>query len=320
MVISERSTAPIAAEISERLGPRAVTSIAGVRPHVQRDEVDSARTEARASEIDLVVTVGGGSATGLGKTVVIESQIPLLAVPTTYAGSEVTPIYGMTEARMKKTGRDLRALPRIVVYDPHLTVSLPARVTASSGLNAIAHCVEALYAESPSPVANLLAEEAIRVLRVALPRCVADPADKEGRTGALYGAYLAGSVLATSGMAIHHRICHVLGGTYGLSHGDANAVVLPHAVAFNEPAATDAIQRVASALAADDAASALYDLAASMGAPTSLRELGLDEKDLDEAASLVAGGDFYNPRPASRDDIRALLDAAFEGRRPAAPH
>lgn len=316
MVISERSTRAVAAELGRRLGGRAVVAISEVPPHVPRTAVDAARADAVDGEIDVVVTVGGGSATGLGKTVVLELGVPLIAIPTTYAGSEITSIYGMTEEGTKKTGRDERVLPKTVIYDPELTTSLPARVTASSGMNAIAHCVEALYAERPSPVAGALSEEAIGVLRRALPRCVADPTDKDGRTDALYGAYLAGTVLATSGMAIHHRICHVLGGTYGLPHGDANAIVLPHAVAFNEPAAPIAIARVARSLDADSAAPALFDLARSLGAPTSLRELGFDGADLEGVADRVAGGDFYNPRPAGRDEIMEILGAAFEGTRP----
>ncbi len=278
--------------------------------------MDHARSEARAADVDLVLTIGGGSATGIGKAIVLEHVVPLVAIPTTYAGSEVTPIYGITESRRKRTGRDDRVLPRTVIYDPQLTTSLPARATAATGMNAIAHCVEALYAESVGPVASTLAEEAIRVLHATLPLCIEHPEDKAARTGALYGAYLAGTVLATTGMAIHHRICHVLGGTFGLPHGDVNAVVLPHAVAFNEPTTRDAVTRVGKALGADAAAPALFDLSESLGAPTSLRELGMRESDLEEAASLVVDGDFYNPRPVDFGPVLQLLEAAFEGRRP----
>lgn len=317
LLVSTRSSKVVADEVRRRLRPRVVATIPEVRAHVPREDVDRARGEARAADVDLVLTLGGGSATGIGKAVVLEHAVPLVAIPTTYAGSEVTPIYGITESGRKRTGRDDRVLPRTVLYDPQLTTSLPARATAATGMNAIAHCVEALYAKNVSPVTSTLAEEAIRVLHAALPLCVEQPEDKAARTGALYGAYLAGTVLATTGTALHHRICHVLGGTFGgLSHGEVNAVVLPHAVAFNEPTAQEAIARVASALGVDVAPPALFDLSRLLGVPTSLRELGMKESDLEEAASLVVDGEFYNPRPVDFDQVLQLLEAAFEGRRP----
>jgi maleylacetate reductase len=287
-----------------------------VPPHVPSEEGDAAREFASAGRADAVVTFGGGSATGLGKAVALTNDVTLVAVPTTYAGSEVTPIHGTTAAGRKRTGRDERVLPRVVIYDPALTLSLAARVTASSGINAIAHCVEALYARDVDGATASAAEEAIGVLGPALRACVAALRDRTARTAALHGAYLAGTVLATAGMAIHHRICHVLGGTFGLSHGDANAVVLPHAVAFNAPAAPGAIETLRRALGSDNAASGLYDLAAALGAPTSLQELGMDRARLPEAAAIVMESDFYNPRPATVDDVAGVLEAAWEGRRP----
>jgi maleylacetate reductase len=316
MLVAERSTAKIAEEIRHRLGPVIVAIIPEARPHVPRAEVQEARVQAASDEIDVVVTVGGGSATGLGKAIVLEQGGSLVAVPTTYAGSEVTPIYGITEGGRKRTGNDRRVLPKTVLYDAQLTTTLPARVTASSGMNAIAHCVEALYSKPGSPIARTLAEEAIGTLREALPRCVEHPTDRTARSNALYGAYMAGSVLAATRMGIHHRICHVLGGSFGLPHGDANAVVLPHALAFNEPATTDAVASIARAMEVDAAAPGLFDFCASLGAPSSLEELGMGAADLERAAHLVMEDDFYNPRPVRVHHVAGILEAAFEGRRP----
>ncbi|MDQ4027982.1 MAG: maleylacetate reductase [Actinomycetota bacterium] len=316
MLVAERSTGSIAERIRHDFGARLIATIPEARPHVPRDQVDAARAQAESCDVDVVVTVGGGSATGLGKAIVLERGSSLLSVPTTYAGSEVTPIYGITDSRQKRTGSDRRVLPTTVLYDPHLTTTLPARVSASSGMNAIAHCVEALYSNAGSPIASTLAEEALRTLRKALPHCVDDPTDPAARSNALYGAYLAGSVLGMTSMAIHHRICHVLGGSFGLPHGDVNAVVLPHALAFNEPAATDAVASIARAMDVIEAAPGLFDFSASLGAPRSLRELGMGAADLESAALLVAHEEFRNPRPVDADDVLNILQAAYDGRRP----
>jgi alcohol dehydrogenase class IV len=322
MVITDAEAKAIAETIIEGLGPRLASVITEVRQHVPEELAAAARAQAAASGADGIVTVGGGSATGLGKAVAVgvEAGLPILAVPTTYAGSEMTPIYGIT-GRHKQTGRDLRALPRTVVYDPALTVGLPPEVTGPSGLNAVAHCVEALYGPGANPITSLMAEEGIRVLGRSLPTAVDRPDDLDGRAGALFGAYLAGAALAVAGTALHHKLCHVLGGTYTLVHGELNAVILPHAVAYNAVAAPDEMARVAAALGGpaepQAAAGLLFDLAVAIGAPTSLEAIGMPESGLGEAAARAADeiGD-GNPRPVDAAGLRALLDAAFEGRRP----
>jgi alcohol dehydrogenase class IV len=303
--------------LCQGLGERCAGMFSDVQPHVPMEAARHARDEARVRGADCVVTLGGGSTTGLGKAIALESDIPTLAIPTTYAGSEMTPIYGITADGLKRTGRDVRVLPRTVIYDPALTVSLPASVTGPSGMNALAHCVEALYAKDANPVTSLMAEEGIRALARGIPAAVREPSNLEARTEAMYGAYLAGAALAVVGMAVHHRICHVLGGTFGLTHGDVNAVILPHAARFNQPAAPEALDRAARALGADDAAAGLFDLALSIGAPTSLAALGMREGDLAEAARLSADPPPWNPRPVEVDDVVSLLDDAFHGRRPA---
>lgn len=316
LVIAAPSGKRFADDIADRLGSRYVGIFADVQQHVPIGAVRAALIAAETSRADCVITIGGGSATGFGKAVALETGIPTIAVPTTYAGSEVTPIYGITSEGSKRTGRDVRVLPRTVVYDPVLTVTLPPSVTGPSGMNAIAHCMEALYAEAGNPITSIVAEEGIRALVQGIPRAVRDPNDLDARSDALYGSYLAGSALAVVGMAIHHRICHVLGGTFGLAHADANAVILPHAAAFNEAAAPEAIATVGRALGTADAPSGLFDLLVDVAAPTSLAELGMREADLDEAARLVVDHPPWNPRPVDERNVRTLLDDAFHGRRP----
>jgi alcohol dehydrogenase class IV len=316
LTIHGRSERAIASRVSSALGTRAAGVIDEVTLHVPLDVVEAGRRRARDLAADALLAIGGGSATGLAKAIALEQGMPILSIPTTYAGSEMTPIYGITRDGRKATGRDLRVLPRVVIYDPALTTTLPAAVTAGSGMNAIAHAVEGLYAAGANPLLSVLAEEAIWALSEALPILVQEPADVEARTQAMYGAYLAGAVQGAAGMGVHHRICHVLGGTYGLGHGSVNAVILPHAVRFNAEAAPLAIARVAGVLGADDAAVALFDLAERIGAPTSLKALGMPEEKLPEAAHLAAEPPPANPRPVTADSVLSLLRDAYVGRRP----
>jgi alcohol dehydrogenase class IV len=265
------------------------------------------------------VSIGGGSAIGLAKAVALRTGLPLLAVPTTYAGSEATPIWGITEGGRKITGRDRAVVPRTVLYDAELTVSLPADVSAASGMNALAHAVEASYAPDASPVTLLLAERAVRALADALPRVVAAPRDLVARGDALYGAWLAGSVLGAATMGLHHTTCHVLGGAYDLPHAGTHSAVLPYVVAYNAPAAPAAMARLAAGLGAADPAVGLWDLAAALGAPTSLATIGFDDANLDEASHLIAEAHPTNPRATDEPAVRAVLQAAYLGARDRLP-
>lgn len=303
-------------EMVERLGSRAVGLFDQAVMHVPIETAQAAREEAKRLGADCCVAVGGGSTTGLAKAIALVSDLPILAVPTTYAGSEMTPIWGLTERGRKTTGRDPRVLPKTVLYDPCLTITLPPMLSATSGMNSIAHCVEALYAQEANPIVSMIAEDGIRALAESLPVVVKEPGNLEARSKALYGAWLGGISLGTVGMALHHKLCHTLGGTYNLPHAETHTVVLPHATAYNAPAATDAMARVARALGSRSAAEGLYDLAASLGTPLSLAAIGMKADDLDAAADLAVQNPYYNPRPISRDGIRALLQNAFEGRRP----
>jgi len=316
LVLSTPSQVKLAEEVARRLGARAAGLYPHARMHVPIETAQAARAEARRLGADGAVAIGGGSTIGLGKAIALESGLPIVAIPTTYAGSEMTPIYGLTEGGAKKTGRDAKVLPRTVIYDPLLTLGLPAKISGPSGMNAIAHCVEALYAENANPVTSLMAEEGIRALAHSLPRIAADLGDLDARGDALYGAWLAGISLGAVGMALHHKLCHTLGGSFNLPHAETHTIVLPHAAAYNSEAAPEAMQRIARALGGKEAAAGLYDLAAALGAPLALKEIGLQEQDLDHAAEIATRNPYYNPRPISRDGIRRLLEDAFHGRRP----
>jgi maleylacetate reductase len=305
-----------AAKIAEMLGARSVGIYDQATMHVPIELAERARAHVKEHRVDGMVTVGGGSTTGLAKAIALTTGLPTVAVPTTYAGSEMTPIWGLTVGDEKTTGRDLKILPRTVIYDPTLTVTMPPMLSATSGMNAIAHCVEALYAENANPIMSLMAEEGIRALAASLPRVRKEPGDLEARGEALYGAWLGGCVLGTVGMALHHKLCHVLGGTFNLPHAEVHTVVLPHATAYNAKAAPEAMRRIARALNLSGAAAGLYDLEVALGTPLTLAALGMKLADLDRAADLAVKNPYFNPRPITREGIRALLEEAFAGRRP----
>ncbi len=316
LVLSTPEQRAAADDIAVRLGARVAGVYDKAVMHVPIETAEAARAVARDLDADCCVAIGGGSTIGLAKAIALTTELPILAIPTTFAGSEMTPIYGITAQGQKKTGRDARVLPRTVIYDPQLTMTLPARIAGPSGMNAIAHCVEALYAEDANPITSLMAEEGIRALTRSLPAVVNDPADFDARAEALYGAWLAGACLGSVGMAVHHKLCHTLGGSYNLPHAETHTVVLPHAVHYNRDAAKEAMARISRARGGDEAAGGLYDLASSIGAPLSLREIGMKASALDDAAQLATHNPYYNPRPIEYEAIRQLLQNAWEGRRP----
>ena len=305
-------------KVAASLGPRAAGVYDKATMHVPIEIAQDARRAAKELGADCCVTVGGGSTTGLGKAIALTSELPILAVPTTYAGSEMTTIYGLTEGGAKKTGRDVRVLPKTVIYDPALTLSLPAALSAASGMNAIAHCVEALYAHDGNPINALMAEEGVRALGAALPAVVEEPSNLEARAVALYGAWLAGVSFASVGMALHHKLCHVLGGSFNLPHAETHAIVLPHATHYNRDHAREAMARVARALGAKDAPGGLYDLEVKLGIKLRLSEIGLKESDLERAAKIATEAPYANPRQVDYEGVLALLREAYFGRRPVA--
>jgi maleylacetate reductase len=319
LVIATRAMKSHADIQVERLGSAVSARIDGVAQHVPAEAAKEAVLTAGNAAADLVVCIGGGSATGLAKAVARDTGRPILAIPTTYAGSEMTPIWGQTEGRRKMTGRDPHVLPRVVVYDPDLTLSLPASTSAASGMNALAHAAEGLYAADASPLVRLIAEEASRVLAGSLPLVIERPDDLRSRSDALYGAWLAGLTLGSVRMGIHHTICHVLGGTFGLPHAGTHSAVLPHAIAFNAPAAPEAMAALARCLWTNDPAGALWDLARGIGAPTALADLGFRREDTAAAAAMVVDAGSTNPRPFAIEEVHALLLSAHDGIRPVRP-
>jgi maleylacetate reductase len=315
MLIGGGSAAAALDRIAVDLGERLADRLSGTARHVPDQLAREAVDRARAARIDAVVSVGGGSATGLGKAVALDLGVPLVAVPTTYSGSEMTPVWGRTRAGRKETGRDRRVLPRAVVYDPELSAVMPAQLAGASGMNALAHAAEALWAPGANPVTSAVATGAVRRLVAALPRVVEDPADVDAHTACLVGACMAGAAYAQVGGGIHHRTCHVLGGGWDLPHAETHAVVLPHAVALVAPAAPAAMAELASALGGDPVTT-LHDLSLALGLSTALGRIGMPEEGLDEAADRIAAAGGDDAVAADRSGLRAMLGRAHRGDRP----
>jgi maleylacetate reductase len=305
-----------AGALSALLGDRLAGVHEGSAAHTPIEAAEAARATASKLNADCCVAIGGGSTIGLAKAIALEAALPIIAAPTTYAGSEMTPIWGITQGGEKRTGRDITVLPRVAIYDPRLTLDVPPRVAAPSGANALAHCVEALYAPNSNPIVTLMATEGIRALADALPRVVARPHDLEARADALYGAWLAGASLGAVSMGLHHKLCHVLGGSFNLPHAETHAIILPHVTYYNHEAAPEAIGQIATALGVRDAARGIFDFSASLGIPTALRDIGMRAQDLDRAAEIAVRTPYANPAPVTYAGVRRLLDDAFHGRFP----
>ncbi len=318
LLITTPQQTALADRAAELLGPVALARFTDATMHTPVEVTEQAMDLVRAASVDGLVALGGGSTIGLGKAIALRTGLPQLVVPTTYAGSEMTPILGQTENGRKTTQRQPVIQPKTVIYDVDLTHTLPPGASATSGLNAIAHAVEALYAVEANPVTSMLAEEGIRSLARALPRIKDDPRDAEARTEALYGSWLCGMCLAQVGMALHHKLCHTLGGSFDLPHAETHSIVLPHAIAYNA-VATEAMSRIARALGTDgEPAQAMYDLAIRLNAPIALRALGLPESAIPRAAEIAASNPYPNPRPIERGPIEDLLRRAWAGLPPAA--
>lgn len=270
---------------------------------------------AKSVSADSVVSIGGGSTIGLGKAISIRTGLYHLAIPTTYAGSEVTPILGETKDGLKTTRSDPKILPGTVIYDVDLTMTLPTGLTAASGVNAIAHAVEALYARSRNPIIELFAQEGVRALSSSLPDIIADPSSQSARSLALYGAWLCGTCLGSVGMSLHHKLCHVLGGSFNLPHAQTHTIVLPHALAYNAPKVPDAMRRLAEALPGSegDAVKGLNVLLDKIKVQRGLKELGMQESDIDKATDIAMGNPYWNPREIEREPIRELIRRAWAG-------
>jgi maleylacetate reductase len=316
LVLSTHHQSALAENLAARLGDLSAGTFTRAAMHTPVDVTEAALQIVRQRGADCTVAIGGGSTTGLGKAIALRTNLAQIVVPTTYAGSEVTPILGETEAGVKTTRRTLKVLPQVVVYDVNLTLGLPVPMSVTSGLNAIAHAVEALYSPEANPAISLLAKDGTAALARALPIIVKDATDRNARSDALYGAWLCGVCLGSVGMSLHHKLCHVLGGSFDLPHAETHAVILPHAVAYNEPAATDTLRPIAEMLEAPTAADGIFNLGQRLGAPTTLKELGMPLEGIETTATLAVASPYPNPRPLNRDAIRNLLGDAYHGRRP----
>ncbi|MEV4312122.1 maleylacetate reductase and hydroxyquinol 1,2-dioxygenase domain-containing protein [Actinocrispum sp. NPDC049592] len=314
LLVSSPHPAKPAALVAEALGSLLAAQFDGAVMHTPVEVTAQAMELAKG--VDCIVAVGGGSAIGLGKAIALRTDLPQVVVPTTYAGSEATPVLGETADGQKTTQTSPAILPETIVYDVDLTMTLPVEMSVTSGINSLAHAVEALYSPDANPVTDQLALDAIRRLGRALPRIAANPADEEARADALQAAWLAGTCLGTVGMSLHHKLCHTLGGSFGLPHSETHTVVLPHAMAYNAPAVPAIMARIAEALGVPDAPSGVHDLIKELGGPTSLRDLGMAATDLTAAAELATAKPYPNPRELTREGVLGLLENAWAGTRP----
>lgn len=316
LLISTTVQSDLAQKVAHAHGSLFEALFTDAQMHTPLDVTERALQIVENEKIDGLISIGGGSTTGLSKALALRTDLPQIAIPTTYAGSEATPILGETKEGLKTTIRDMRVLPETIIYDVDLTMTLPVSLSMTSGLNAIAHAVEALYARDANPIISMLAEDGIRTLATALPIIKHDPHHQEARSLALYGAWACGTCLGAVGMSIHHKLCHTLGGSFNLPHAETHAVLLAHSVAYNQKAAPEAMSRIAKALGTAHASAGLYALAKAIGAPMTLQSIGMHEDDLERAADLATANPYWNPRPIERGPILRLLQNAFCGSQP----
>lgn len=316
LVLSTPHQAGDAERLSRMLGALSVGVFTKAAMHTPVEITEEAVAAMRAADADCTVALGGGSTTGLGKAIAYRLDTLQIAIPTTYAGSEATPILGQTENGEKTTVRDASILPEAVIYDPALTLGLPYGMSVTSGLNAMAHAAEALYAKERNPISTLMAVEGLRAFVDALPVLRGDPKDVAARSNALYGAWLCGTVLGAVGMSLHHKLCHVLGGSFDLPHAETHAIILPHAIRYNEAVARAELRPIAEMLGQDSPGQALHDFARGLGAPMALKDIGMVESDLARAAEIATRNAYWNPREIDRERILGLLTAAWSGERP----
>ncbi|MHA7880197.1 MAG: maleylacetate reductase [Saccharospirillum sp.] len=318
LVLSTPRQRPLAEQVAEPLAARVSGYFDRAAMHVPVETVDEALAEAERTRADGCIAIGGGSTIGLAKAIALKAGLPYLALPTTFSGSEMTTIWGLTENRVKTTGKDPKVLPAATLYDPELSQSLPAAVAGPSGMNALAHCVEGLYAEQLDPITALAAEEGVRVLSHYLPLLAEQPGNLQYRTECFYGAWLAGLVLGAVGMALHHKLCHTLGGAFNLPHAEVHSVMIPQVTAFNAGHAPRAMQALGRAMsvAPQEVPGAVFDLLGRLGIADNLAALGLEASDLPKVAQQATRNSYYNPKPVSETALMPMLERAFHGERP----
>ena len=315
-LVTTKGRAKETARLRALLGESIAGGFENAVEHVPVAVTEMALASLEETSADVIVALGGGSAIGLGKALARRTGLPLAAIPTTYSGSEMTSVYGETDENGKTTGRDPRVAPSLVLYDPLLTVDLPAEISAASGLNAVAHSVEALYAPNATDASDMYAAESIRFLAASLPRVINDPSEISARIDALKGAQLAGEALELTSMGLHHRICHVLGGRFGLPHAKTHAVMLRYVVGYNFAAADSAMRMIEDSMKVENAIDGISDLCGRLPVPRNLGELGFRETDVTAASGEIVAGNYPNPRVVSEDEAGRILRAALAGASP----
>lgn len=302
--------------IIQSLDDLLVTIYDGAKPHCPEEVAMAALDLYRKKKADCIVAIGGGSTIGIGKAIALRTNAKFIVIVTSPCGSESTPIHGMLIGKEKKTGRDKRVIAKTSIYDPILTTSMSAHHTATIGMNSLAHCIEALYAKVKNPISDQFAISGIKALITGIPESIKNPNNLDARSNVLYGGMLSGYCVTLAGIAIHHKLCHVLGGHHGIEHGSSNSVILPYAVAYNERAAPAAMEIIKKTMGTTSASGGIYDFARKIGVPKSLMELGMCEGDLDRAAQEILKKTFNNPKKLVEKSVRELLQQAFEGKRP----
>lgn len=316
LVVATPEQVDSAKDLARRLGGRHAATFTGAAMHTPVEVTDKAMEVVAAHAIDGVVALGGGSTIGLSKAIALRTDLPQLVIPTTYAGSEMTRIIGQTENGLKTTQTIMKVLPETVIYDVDLTLTLPPKMSVTSGINAMAHAVEALYAPNTNPIINMMAEAGIKALYDGLPAVAAEPGNVEARASALYGAWLCAVCLGQTSVALHHKLCHVLGGSFNLPHAETHTIILPHALAYNAPAVRDAVAAIKRAMGGDGIAGRIFDIAKNAGVPTALKDIGMPEDGIEKAIEITLSNPYANPRPIDRDLLRRLLFNAWSGERP----
>ncbi|KUJ82322.1 maleylacetate reductase [Ruegeria profundi] len=316
LVLSTPQQVDMAMELATAIGDRASGLFTRATMHTPVDVTEEAVEHALSIQADSLVSIGGGSTIGLGKAIALRTGLPQIAIPTTYAGSEATPILGQTEGGVKKTLTDAKVLPRVILYDPELVATLPPAMTVTSALNAMAHAAEALYAKDRTDQTTELAVDGLKAFAEGFPNVVENPGDLKAREETQRGAWACGTVLGQVGMALHHKLCHTLGGSFNLPHAETHAIVLPHAIAYNAVGVPELLTPVSQILDGGEPGQALWDFAKKMGAPMALKDLGISEADLDRATEIALRNPYWNPRPITADGLRALLQNAWAGNAP----
>jgi alcohol dehydrogenase class IV len=313
LVLCTPQQTSLARRIHSLLGERAVAVFSGATMHTPVDVTERALAVVREQKIDGVVAVGGGSTTGLGKAIALRTDLPQIVLPTTYAGSEMTPILGQTENGLKTTQRSPKVLPEVVIYDVDLTLSLPAAGSATSALNAMAHAVEALYAPDTNPIISLMAEKGIRAIVSALPRVIRKTDDPDARYELLMGAWLCACCLGATTMGLHHKLCHTLGGLFDLPHAETHAIVLPYALAYNAAEVPTAMTHLRRAMNTDNPVQALLQLERQCSIPLALRDVGMPHEGVATAVAQVMANPYRNPRALGQRALSELLERAWSG-------